>query len=102
LEDQNKKKNTPESKNYKNAELLNEPIDPNLETAPYDKSNPPEFLKKYPSGAIEVFIDVFNESYPKGEDYAMPVAWTALKRWMKKHGYIKNDKGEWVKSEETK
>jgi predicted Zn-ribbon and HTH transcriptional regulator len=67
--------------------------------APYDKDNPPAFLKKYPKGAQEVFIEVFNKSLPKGEDYAYPVAWTALKRWLKKHGYKKvNDK--WVKSEE--
>lgn len=69
-----------------------------FEIAPYDKSNPPTFLKKYPVGAQEVFIEVFNENYPKGEDYAFPVAWTALKRWMKKNGYKKvNDK--WVKSD---
>lgn len=91
-------KNGPEKKNFK-AEVINESIDPNLEIAPYDKDNPPAFLKKYPKGAQEVFIEVFNQNYPKGEDYAFPVAWTALKRWMKKHGYKKvNDK--WVKSEE--
>lgn len=66
--------------------------------APFDKNNPPDFLKKYPEGAINTFIEVFNENLPKGEDYAYPVAWTALKRWMKKHGYKKvNDK--WVKEE---
>jgi hypothetical protein len=80
------------------AKVINEPIDPNLETAPYKKDNPPEFLKKYPKGAQEVFIEVFNENLPQGEDYAFPVAYTALKRWMKKHGYKKvNDK--WVKEE---
>ena len=94
-EDQNKKKETPETKT-KTAGLENE-----LEIAPYDKNNPPAFLKKYPKGAQEVFIEVFNKNLPKGEDYAFPVAWTALKRWMKKHGYKKvNDK--WVKSEEDK
>jgi hypothetical protein len=107
-ENQNKLKNTPETKT-KTAEVINEPIDPNLEVinpnelemAPYDKSNPPAFLKKYPAGAIDVFITVFNESYPKGEDYAFPVAWTALKRWMKKHGYHKEGE-KWVKSQEIK
>jgi len=91
-EDNNKKKGTPEANNFKaNEELI---------IAPYDKDNPPAFLKKYPKGAQEVFIEVFNKSLPKGEDYAFPVAWTALKRWLKKHGYKKvNDK--WVKSEET-
>jgi hypothetical protein len=67
--------------------------------APYDKANPPKFLEKYPEGARNTFIDVFNESLPKGEDYAFPVAWTALKRWMKKHGY-KKEGDKWVKSEE--
>jgi len=71
----------------------------NLIIAPYDKDNPPAFLKKYPKGAQEVFIEVFNKSLPKGEDYAFPVAYTAMKRWLKKHGYKKvGDK--WVKSEE--
>ena len=67
-----------------------------LVIAPYDKSNPPEFLKKYPKGAQEVFITVFNKSLPKGEDYAFPVAWTALKRWLKKNGYVKKD-DKWIK-----
>ena len=58
-EDQNKKKNTPETETN-TAEVINEPIDPNLEIAPYDKNNPPTFLKKYPEGAQEVFIEVFN------------------------------------------
>jgi hypothetical protein len=109
-ENQNKKKGTPESKNFQ-AEIINDPIDPNLEAikqeeleiAPYKnveeliKKHP--YMKKYPKGALEVFIEVFNNSFPKGEDYAFPVAYTALKRWLKKHGYKKvNDK--WVKSEE--
>lgn len=93
LEDEDKKKNTPETKT-KTAELED------LEIAPYDKDNPPAFLKKYPKGAQEVFIEVFNKNYPKGEDYAFPVAYTAMKRWLKKHGYVKKD-GKWVKAEET-
>jgi predicted Zn-ribbon and HTH transcriptional regulator len=56
------------------------------------------YMKKYPKGALEVFIKEFNESLPKGEDYAFPVAYTAMKRWLKKHGYKKvGDK--WIKSE---
>jgi len=96
LEDQNKKKNTPETKT-KTAEL-----EEDLIMAPYQsveeliKKHP--YMKKYPKGALEVFIKVFNESLPKGEDYAFPVAYTAMKRWLKKHGYKKvGDK--WVKSE---
>lgn len=69
-----------------------------LEIAPYKKDNPPTFLKKYPQGAQEVFIDVFNNSLPKGEDYAYPVAWKALNLWMKKHGYKKVE-NKWVKEE---
>lgn len=80
-------------------EIAEDNLEENLEIAPYDKNNPPAFLKKYPKGAQKVFIEVFNKNLPKGEDYAFPVAWTALKRWLKKHGYKKvNDK--WVKSEE--
>ena len=57
------------------------------------------YMKKYPKGALEVFIQVFNENVKKGDDYAFPVAYTAMKRWLKKHGYKKvGDK--WVKSEE--
>ena len=96
LEDQNKKKNTPETKT-KTAEL-----EEDLIMAPYQsveeliKKHP--YMKKYPKGALEVFIKVFNESLPKGEDYAFPVSYTAMKRWLKKHGYKKvGDK--WVKSE---
>ena len=96
IEKQGEKQKKPED--MQEAEVINEPIDSNLEIAPYDKDNPPDFLKKYPKGAINIFIEVFNKEYPKGEDYAFPVAWTALKRWMKKNGYKKvGDK--WVKSE---
>jgi len=73
-----------------------EAIKEELEIAPYDKNNPPKFLMKYPEGARNVFIDVFNESLPKGEDYAFPVSWTALKRWMKKHNY-KKEGDKWLK-----
>jgi len=90
IEKKNEKDKKPD--NMQEAELI---------IAPYDKNNPPAFLKKYPKGAQEVFIEVFNKNLPKGEDYAFPVAWTALKRWMKKNGYKKvNDK--WIKQEEKK
>jgi len=93
-ENQDKKKGTPETEKFKNAGI-------ELIIAPYDISNPPAFLKKYPEGAQKVFIEVFNKALPKGEDYAFPVAYTAMKRWLKKHGYKKvNDK--WVKEEENK
>ena len=62
----------------------------------------PEHLQYLPEGAKTVFRNAFNTAYPKGEDYAFPVAYSAMKRWLKKHGYKKNDKGKWVKSEEIK
>lgn len=94
----NKKKGSPEAKNFKNAEL-----DQNLEMAPYKNNKDlPTHLQYLPEGAKDVFRTVFNESFPKGEDYAFPVAYTAMKRWLNKHGYKKNDSGKWVKVEEIK
>jgi len=75
-------------------------VENNLIVAPYQ--NVEELLqkhpsmKKYPTEALKVFIEVFNKSLPKGEDYAYPVAWAAMKRWLKKHGYKKAN-NEWVK-----
>jgi hypothetical protein len=80
------------------GKVISEPIDKNLEIAPYTKEKYPDYLKDYPEGARDVWIEVFNKTLKdgKGEDKAFPYAWTALKRWMKKHGYKKvNDK--WVK-----
>jgi cation transport regulator ChaB len=92
LEDQNKKKNTPETKTN-TAELKD-----NLEIAPYKNNEDlPQHLQYLPEGAKDAFRKTFNETYPKGEDYAFPVAYTAMKRWLKKHGYVKNDKGKWIK-----
>lgn len=97
--DTNIKVPTTKKETEKQKEKEKGEIQENLIISPYDKDNPPAFLKKYPKGAQEVFIEVFNENLPKGEDYAYPVAWTALKRWLKKHGHKKvGDK--WVKSEE--
>jgi len=91
-----KKQNEKNKEKEKQPEHMQEAKNLELEIAPYDKDNPPDFLKKYPKGAQDVFITVFNKSLPKGEDYAFPVAWTALKRWLKKHGYVKKD-DKWVK-----
>lgn len=94
----NKKKGSPEAKNFKNAA-----DETDLEIAPYKTNEDlPESLQYLPEGAKDAFRLTFNKSYPKGEDYAYPVAYTALKRWLKKHGYKKNDKGKWVKAEEQK
>ena len=96
LEDQNKLKNTPETKT-KTAELEDE-----LEIAPYKTNEDlPQHLQYLPEGAKDAFRKTFNETYPKGEDYAFPVSYTSMKRWLKKHGYKKNDNGKWVKAEEN-
>jgi hypothetical protein len=87
LEDQNKLKNTPETKN-KTASLEDD-----LEMAPYTMENYPSYLKKYPKHAIEIWVTTFNEVLKKTgeESKAFPIAWNSLKRYMKK-----------LKSEETK
>ena len=87
LEDQNKKKNTPETKN-KTASLEEE-----LEIAPYTMENYPAYLKKYPKHAVEIWVTTFNEVLKNtgDESKAFPIAWNALKRYMKK-----------LKAEETK
>jgi len=79
LEDEGKKPNSPEAKDFKNAEI-------SLEMAPYDKDNPPDFLKKYPKEARDAFIETFNKLLKEGkpEEYCFPVAWNSLKRVMKK------------------
>ena len=80
LEDQNKKKNTPETKN-KTASLEEE-----LEIAPYTMENYPAYLKKYPKHAVEIWVTTFNEVLKNtgDESKAFPIAWNALKRYMKK------------------
>jgi hypothetical protein len=63
--------------------------------APYTYETYPTYLKKYPADARKVWIDTFNESLPKGEDYAFPVAWTVLKKYLKRH-YIQKD-GKYIR-----
>ena len=92
-EDQNKKKNSPETKN-KTANL-----EENLEIAPYTEQNHPKYLDKYPKDARDLWIGVFNESLPKGEGYAFPVAWSAMKRFLKKN-YEKQPDGTYKKKEQ--
>jgi hypothetical protein len=67
-----------------------------LEIAPYTKENHPKYLDKYPQEAIDLWIKVFNESLPKGEDYAFPVAWSTMKKFLRRH-YIKNPDGTYTK-----
>jgi len=88
LEDEDKKKNSPETKN-KTAEL-----EEDLIIAPYTMENYPKYLDKYPEHAIKIWVTTFNEVYKKtggDESKAFPIAWNALKRYMKK-----------LKAEETK
>jgi len=89
-ENQNKKPGSPESQNFKNAELSEDLI-----IAPYTKENHPKYLDKYPQEAIDLWIKVFNEALPKGEEYAFPVAWTVMKKFLKRH-YNKSD-DKWIK-----
>jgi molecular chaperone GrpE (heat shock protein) len=86
-EDQNKLKNSPETKT-KTAELEDDLIE-----APYTMENYPKYLNKYPEHAIKIWVTTFNEVLQKTGDEAkaFPIAWNALKRYMKKQ-----------KAEETK
>jgi cation transport regulator ChaB len=77
--------------NMKKAEVINEPIDPNLETleeAPYQNLEVlPEGVKKYPKHAQEIWLAAFNAALkqkPGDEAYAFRVAWSALQKYMKK------------------
>lgn len=92
-----KNKTGPEKTNFNSA---TEAIPENLEIAPYTVENHPKYLDKYPSDAVEVWIKTFNESLPKGEDYAFPVAWTVMKKYLKRHYNKEGDK--WVKKGEQK
>lgn len=68
--------------------------------APYTEDNYPKYLNKYPEGARKTFIETFNKVLNDSngdEEKSYKIAWTALKRWMKKHGYKKvGDKWEKV------
>jgi cation transport regulator ChaB len=83
-EDQNKKKNTPESKN-KTASL-----EEDLEIAPYDNLNElPKYIKKMTKQCQEVFMATFNSVYEKtgDEGKSFAIANSAARRCMKKQGY---------------
>lgn len=98
---EDRKKGSPESKNFK-AEVETSINKDDLEIAPYKTNDDlPKHLQYLPEDAKTAFRDAFNNAYPKGEDYAFPIAYTALKRWLKKHGY-KKEGNKWVKSEENK
>lgn len=85
------------------AKVINEPIDPNLEIAPYKNIDAlPDAVKKYPAPAQKVFLEVFNSIYneTKDEARAFQGAWSKLKKYMERH-YIKKD-NKWIKKGEDK
>ena len=58
-----------------------------FEQAPYRTNQDlPKSVKSLPSGAQTIWRKAFNSAYPKGEDYARRVAWTAVKNAYKKVG----------------
>jgi len=79
-------------------EIAEANLQEDLIEAPYTKTNYPKYLDKYPAGAREAFIKTFNKIYEKTKDEskAFPIAWNALKRWLKKHNYTFK-KGFWEK-----
>lgn len=68
------------------------------EEAPYNKiSELPDNIKNVMSNTLQkVWMDVFNDAYPQGEDYARKVAWSVIKKIARK-----NKKGKWVKKRNT-
>jgi intein/homing endonuclease/cation transport regulator ChaB len=76
----------PEARNYNNSEVF--------EQAPYDKiTDLPDNVKNVMSKSLQkVWMDIFNKSYPEGEDYARKVAWEVIKRIAQK-----NKNGQWVR-----
>jgi len=100
-------KTGPEKRNYTQSNVVGEPIDPRrqdnttlngkeFEEAPYKKNTDlPDSVKVLPAGAQTIWREVFNKSYPKGEETAIKIAWTAVKRVYEKKGdkWIKKYKG---------
>jgi hypothetical protein len=99
-EKQVEKEKKPENMQEAEEQVEEGIIKDDLEIAPYTKENHPKYLDKYPSDAVDVWITTFNESLPKGEDYAFPVAWTVMKKYLKRHYNKEGDK--WVKKGENK
>jgi cation transport regulator ChaB len=94
----------------KEYELSKIEISKVYEEAPYKNINElPEQVKVLPSDGQSLWMRVFNESYPKGEDYARKVAWSVVKKvykkdkdgnWVRK-SRTKGEDGEWINLEET-
>jgi hypothetical protein len=87
------------------AEVINEPIDPNLETAPFkdvqDLLTRHPNLKKYPEDAQMVFLEVFNSIYNETKDDARAFsgAYSKMNKFLQRH-YIKNPDGTYTKKGE--
>ena len=78
---ENENKSGPEKKNFKNAEIAED-----LTIAPYNKESYPEYLKKYPEHARDIWITTWNEVYnkTKDEEKAFKIAWNSLQKYIKK------------------
>ena len=65
--------------------------------APYTKENYPDYLKKYPQDAIDLWIEIFNAIYNETKDEARAYsgAWSKMKKFLTRH-YKKID-NKWVK-----
>jgi len=91
-------------KPIKKGELvLDEPIDPNLETleeAPYnDLESLPKAVKKMPKHAQHIWQSTFNQvlnDNPGDEATAFRIAWSAANKWLKENNYKKVE-DKWVK-----
>jgi len=98
LEDENKNPNSPESKNFKKAEIIDD-----LEIAPYKNLDElPKYIKKMTKHCQEVFMATFNSVYEDtGDDgKAMAIAINAAKRCMNKQGYTYDKETKtWKKKE---
>lgn len=80
-----------------------------FEEAPYKNiTELPEQVKVLPSDGQKLWMRVFNQSYPKGEDYARKVAWSVVKKiykkdsdkWVKK-SKVKSSEGNWIDLEKA-
>ena len=100
-------KTGPEVKNYTKADIdklietaesyVNSPdatfdtepylvTDKEYEFAPFNTSaDLPASVRKLPPGAQSMWLQVFNESLPKGEDYARKVAWSVVKKYYREN-----------------
>lgn len=66
------------------------------EEAPYKTNKDlPDQVKVLPAAAQSLWRNVFNKSFPKGEDYARKVAWSVVKKIYKKSGnkWVRKSKG---------